>query len=77
MSNVSDIHSLVGARLNAIDEQNEVNADIQLVLEENLSDVEDLDYTEAISRFNQQSVALQAAQQAYVQVQGLSLFNYI
>jgi flagellar hook-associated protein 3 FlgL len=77
MNNVSDIHSLVGARLNAIDEQNEVNADIQLVLEENLSDVEDLDYTEAISRFNQQSVALQAAQQAYVQVQGLSLFNYL
>ncbi len=77
MNNVSDIHSLVGARLNAIDEQNEVNADIQLVLEEHLSDVEDLDYTEAISRFNQQSVALQAAQQAYVQVQGLSLFNYL
>ncbi len=77
MNNVSDIHSSVGARLNAIDEQNEVNADIQLALETHLSDVEDLDYTEAISRFNQQTVALQAAQQAYVKVQGLSLFNYI
>ncbi len=77
MDKISEVHSTVGARLNAIDEQVEVNADIQLVLEAHLSDVEDLDYTEAISRFNQQTVALQAAQQAYVKVQELSLFNYI
>lgn len=77
MDHVSVIHSSVGARLNAIDEQNEVNADIQLALENHLSDVEDLDYTEAISRFNLQTIALQAAQQAYVKVQGLSLFNYL
>ncbi len=77
MDKVSDIHSTVGARMNAIDEQFEVNADIKLTLETHLSDVEDLDYTEAISRLNQQTVALQAAQQAYVKVQGLSLFNYI
>ena len=77
MGNVSDIHSLVGARLNAIDEQVEVNADIKLALETHLSSVEDLDYTEAISRFNRETVALQAAQQAYVKVQGLSLFNFL
>lgn len=77
MGNISDIHATVGARLNAVEEQNNVNADIQLVLESHLSDVEDLDYAEAISRFNQQTIALQAAQQAYVKVQGLSLFNYL
>lgn len=77
MDNVSDIHSSVGARLNAIDEQNEVNADIQLVLEGSLSEVEDLDYAEAMSRFSQQSLALQVAQKAFAQVQGLSLFNYL
>jgi flagellar hook-associated protein 3 FlgL len=77
MGNVSDAHSLVGARLNAIEEQVEVNADIKLTLETHLSDVEDLDYTEAISRFNRETVALQAAQQAYVKVQELSLFNFI
>jgi len=77
MDKVSDIHSLVGARLNAIDEQVEVNADIKLSLETHLSSVEDLDYTEAISRFNRETVALQAAQQAYVKVQGLSLFNFL
>lgn len=77
MNNVSDIHATVGARMNAIDEQYEVNADIKLTLETHLSSVEDLDYTEAISRLNRQTLALQAAQQAYVKVQGLSLFNYI
>ncbi len=77
MGKVSDIHSLVGARMNAIDEQVEVNADIKLALEAHLSSVEDLDYTEAIINFNRQTIALQAAQQAYVKVQGLSLFNYL
>lgn len=77
MDKVSYIHSLVGARMNAIDEQVEVNTDIKLALETHLSSVEDLDYTEAISRFNRQTVALQAAQQAYVKVQGLSLFNFL
>lgn len=77
MGKVSGIHSLVGARMNAIDEQVEINADIKLALEAHLSSVEDLDYTEAISNFNRQTVALQAAQQAYVKVQGLSLFDYL
>ncbi len=77
MDNVSDVHSLVGARMNATDEQVEVNADIKLALQTHLSSVEDIDYTEAISEFNRQTVALQAAQQAYVKVQGLSLFNFL
>ncbi len=77
MGHVSDAHSLVGARFNAAAKQVEVNADIKLTLETHLSNVEDLDYTEAISRFNRQTVALEAAQQAYVKVQGLSLFNFL
>lgn len=77
LENIFTIHTSVGARLNAIDEQNEVNRDIELVLETHLSEEQDLDYTEAISRFERQMVALQAAQQAYVKVQGLSLFNYL
>jgi len=41
------------------------------------SEIGDLDYAEAISQFNLQNVALQAAQQAYTRVQNLSLFNYL
>ena len=41
------------------------------------SQVEDLDYTEAAGLYNRQLLGLQAAQQAFVKVQGLSLFNFI
>jgi flagellar hook-associated protein 3 FlgL len=46
-------------------------------LELTRSTIEDLDYAEAASRLSQQSVTLQAAQQAFVRVQGLNLFNYL
>jgi len=72
-----EVRSRVGARLNAIETQQAVNEAHLVDIEESLSSLNDLDYTEAISRLNQQQVALQAAQQAYVRVQGLSLFNYL
>ena len=77
MENVLTVQASVGGRLNAIDEQTEVHKDVELVLETHRSEEQDLDYTEAIARFERQMVALQAAQQAYVKVQGLSLFNYL
>ena len=49
----------------------------KLRIEEQVSELQDLDFAEAVSRLNLQSVALQAAQQAYVKIQGLSLFNYL
>ncbi|MEL7239140.1 MAG: flagellar hook-associated protein 3, partial [Planctomycetota bacterium] len=36
-----------------------------------------VDFTEAISRLNQQLTSLQAAQQSFVRIQGLSLFNVL
>ncbi len=67
----------VGARLNAVGEQKEVNEDLKLVLESHRSEEEDLDYAEAITRFERQMTALEAAQKAYVKVQQLSLFNFL
>jgi len=77
MENIIEIRSSVGARLNAVEEQESVNEDLKLNLEMHRSDEQDLDYTETISRFETQMMALQAAQQAYVKVKGLSLFNYL
>jgi flagellar hook-associated protein 3 FlgL len=42
-----------------------------------LSEIKDLDYAEAISRLSLQMTGLQAAQQSFAKVQGLSLFNYL
>ena len=77
MERIDSVRSTIGARMNSLDQQNDLNEGLDLDIQETLSDVQDLDYTEAISRLNLQSTALQAAQQAYVRVQGLSLFNYL
>ncbi|CAI8805255.1 flagellar hook-associated protein FlgL [Methylocaldum szegediense] len=77
LQNILDTRASVGARLNALDQQEDVHDKFILDTQANLSELQDLDYAEAISRFNIQLVALQAAQQAYVKVQGLSLFNYL
>lgn len=77
LENVSSIRAQVGTRLNNIDSQSQLNADFILQMQEAQSNIEDVDFVEAISRLNLQTVALQAAQQTYVQVQDLSLFNFL
>jgi flagellar hook-associated protein 3 FlgL len=77
LERVLEVRASLGARLQTVDSQRSVNEDVLLQLRTMLSNVEDLDYAEAISRFNLQQVALQAAQQTYVQVQRLSLFNFL
>lgn len=69
--------SVVGARLNAIDSEVNANDAFTLSIEENRSQLADLDYADAVSRFQQQLAGLQAAQQSFVQIQNLSLFNFI
>jgi flagellar hook-associated protein 3 FlgL len=71
------VQASVGTRLNALDNQESRNEDFVINMKAVLSATEDLDYAEAISRFNLQTVALQAAQQAFAQVKKLSLFNYL
>jgi flagellar hook-associated protein 3 FlgL len=66
-----------GARLNTIDEQQIINEEFIFTMQKALSETEDLDMAEAVSRFEQDLVALQAAQQSFNMVQGLSLFNYL
>lgn len=75
LSHLQTIQAEVGTRLAALDQQREINADGTLELQALRSQLQDLDYTEAIGRLNLQSMALQAAQQSYLKLQGLSLFN--
>ena len=77
MEKINSIRAGIGARLNNIETLNEANADFKLQLESTLSDTQDLDFTEAISRFNLQLTSLQAAQQAYIRTTGLTLFQYL
>lgn len=77
MQNLLDTRASVGARLRAVDEEKEKNTAILNQMATLRSDLNDLDYADAISRFNLERVGLEAAQKAYNKVQGLSLFNYI
>ncbi|KRT56291.1 flagellar hook-associated protein FlgL [endosymbiont of Ridgeia piscesae] len=67
----------VGARLNSTSEQYEVNEDFLLTMQTAKSEAEDLDITEAVSRYERQLQALNAAQQSFIKLQGLSLFNFL
>ncbi|MBA1445095.1 MAG: flagellar hook-associated protein FlgL [Chromatiales bacterium] len=73
----TNFRASAGTRLNAIEEQSTVNEDFLLTMKTAQSEVEDLDLAEALSRYQQQLLVLQAAQQSFVKLQGLSLFNYL
>jgi flagellar hook-associated protein 3 FlgL len=66
-----------GARLSSLDDVQSINADMAVTLEAQLSDIQDLDYAEAVARMNRQLTALQASQQSYAKMSQLSLFNYL
>lgn len=48
-----------------------------LRLKSTLSEIEDLDYAEAVSRMNKEMMALEAAMGSFAKISGLSLFDYI
>lgn len=77
LSHVIDIRARIGARLNSIDGQLNLNESSVLQLRETLSEIQDLDFAEAISRLTQQTTSLEAAQQSFLRIQGLSLFNFL
>ena len=75
MSTVSDARSSLGIRLNQVGEQQSLNEGFNLQLTKALSGLEDLDYARAISEMNLQMVALEAAQKAYTNTQGLQVIE--
>ena len=72
-----EVQAVIGARRNTIESQQQANADLSLQLQTIRSKLEDADLIEAVSLLAQESNALEAAQAAFVRVQGLSLFNFL
>jgi len=77
MNHLTSRRAQSGINLQVIDRQKSNHLDTALYLSSGRSSIEDLDFAKAISTFEQSKIALQAAQQAFTQVQSLSLFNYI
>jgi flagellar hook-associated protein 3 FlgL len=77
INSVLGVRVQVGSRLNAIDSQKEINSDLDLHNKSLLSQVQDLDYADALSRLNLQLNGLAASEKAFAQTSGLSLFRYL
>ena len=67
----------IGARLNVLESTESFNEDVSLINTAVQSDLQDLDFAEALSRLSFESVILEAAQQSYVKIAGLSLFDQL
>ena len=67
----------VGADQAVVDAQTSVLDQVILQLKTSKSDVEDLDYTEAVTRMNRDELALQAAQSSFAKISQLSLFQLL
>ena len=67
----------IGARLQEIDTLKSVGSDQNIQFEQMLSQLQDVDFAQATSDLQRQQLYLQAAQQSYIKISGLSLFNYI
>ncbi|ERS85599.1 flagellar hook-associated protein FlgL [Marinobacter sp. C1S70] len=65
----------LGGRLNAVESTTAFLEDSELYTKEIRSQLQDVDYAEAISNLSFQSFVLQAAQQSFAQVSQLSLFD--
>ena len=67
----------VGSAMNVVDNQLAVIDETRLQLKTVLSEIEDLDYNEAITEMQKRMLSLQASQASFAQISRLNLFEYI
>jgi flagellar hook-associated protein 3 FlgL len=77
LDNLLTVRASVGSRMKELDNLDDFGSARDLNYSQELSAVQDVDYVKAISAFTQKQTTLQAAQQSFVKVTGLSLFNYL
>jgi flagellar hook-associated protein 3 FlgL len=67
--------SKVGARLNTLQSTQSLHEQVDLVSQDVLSQLQDVDFAEAVSRLSLETFVLEAAQQSFARIANLSLFN--
>ena len=67
----------VGSAMNVVSNQTAVLEETRLQLKTVLSEIEDLDYTEAVTEMQKRMMALEASQASFAQISRLNLFEYI
>ena len=77
LDNILTIRASAGSRMKELESLDSTGADRDLQYAETLSKLQDLDYYKAISDLSLQKTTLDAAQQSFVKISSLSLFNYL
>jgi flagellar hook-associated protein 3 FlgL len=66
-----------GSEQIVVQSQRDVLDETVLRIKSTLSEIEDLDYTEAVTRMNKEMMGLEAAMGSFAKISGLTLFDYI
>ena len=84
IADVTQVHNNVsltlaqnGSDQKVVQSQMDVLDETALRLKSTLSDIEDLDYAEAVTRMNKEMMALEAAMGSFSKISKMSLFDYI
>jgi flagellar hook-associated protein 3 FlgL len=67
----------LGARQVAIDRQQSLVSETRLRLQETLSNIQDLDYASAVTKLNQQMLALESGMNSFAKLSQLNLFSIL
>jgi flagellar hook-associated protein 3 FlgL len=70
-----ETRSSIGARLNTLESTQSIHEDIDLVSQDVLSQLQDLDFAEAVSRLSLETFILEAAQQSFAKIANISLIS--
>lgn len=77
LNKVMETLTKIGVRTNFVENTESINQDIKTQNQTVLSNIEEIDFVEALSKLNLQLTALQTAQQSYIRMQNLSMFDYM
>jgi flagellar hook-associated protein 3 FlgL len=76
-NNVTLALAQTGSDQSVVQSQQDMLGETTLRLKSTLSEIEDLDYTTAVTRMNKEMMSLQAAMGSFSKISNLSLFDYI
>ena len=77
LDHILTVRAATGASLKEIESLDNLGEDLNIQYAQTLSDLQDIDYVQAITDLMKQQTALQASQQSFMKVSSLSLFDYL
>lgn len=77
LNNVSTVRASVGTRMQELNSLDNAGTSKNLQYSQTLSNLQDLDYTQALTDLSRQQTTLEAAQKSFAQTSSLSLFKFL